>query len=141
MLTGRTASRAATSRSGLACAGCTARRHQQAGCGTPFNPPSPWPRLTARCATSSVDRSGQAARLAAMTPDELALYKKRSRAMRPGTPAERAQRRRDRAMRLEIARADERKPNRSPELIALDDEIRRLEARQAELQQKRKYDA
>lgn len=81
---------------------------------------------------ANVDRAAKqrAARLAAMTPDERAAHDAWHRARKPGAPAERAQRRRDRA---EAAQARERmsapataRPP-SAELDSLQAEIRTIE--------------
>lgn len=69
----------------------------------------------------------RAARIAAMTPEERARFEKHSHAMRPGTPAERAQRRRDREAAALLRRPrPERPPTEEQKLIAAD--ITELEA-------------
>lgn len=77
-------------------------------------------------------RERQAARVAAMTPAERERYERRSRAMRPGTPVERAQRRHDEATRREWSAAQCVPHIHAPETAAaielLDRKIAQLEA-------------
>jgi hypothetical protein len=72
-----------------------------------------------------------------MTPDERDKFLERSRAMRAGTPAERAQRRHDRAAREAFAQMTTRPPEPvSPEIAALDARIVELEAQIAASKQR-----
>lgn len=74
----------------------------------------------------------RAARIAAMSPEERVRFEKRSRAMQPGTPAERAQRKQDRDMAAWLQHPRPEPPD-SPELQAINDDIALLEAMLAEL--------
>jgi len=121
---------------------CWAHGAGTPGAGTPGRPH--WHRITPTTSVAKADRKVRtlerrrkrlAARLTAMTPEELAAYRKHSQAMRPGTPAERAQRRADRALRETLARNDDHEREPSAELLAIEGEIRRLTARLAGLQQ------
>src|SRR6185503_17361214 len=72
-----------------------------------------WHRVQAASSVAKTDRKmrdlerrrkKREARLAAMDPDQRERFLRRSRAMRPGTVVERAQRRHDRAAREAFAR-------------------------------------
>jgi hypothetical protein len=74
-------------------------------------------------------RKKREARLAAMDPDQLEQFLRRSRAMRPGTVVERARRRDDRAAREALARLNAQPAEPvNPEIAALDFQIAKLEA-------------
>jgi len=73
-------------------------------------------------------------RIRRMTPEELAEFMRRSKAMKPRTLAERAQRKRDRALREELARLEDYKATLTPERMALMAERERLEALATKLQ-------
>jgi len=78
--------------------------------------------------TAKIRRKELAARLAAMTPEERARYDEFSRAARPGTLAERADRQRNRKLKKEWANALDDWPTLSPEAQQIQDEIDRIEA-------------
>jgi hypothetical protein len=81
-------------------------------------------------------RKKREARLAALGPEERERFLRRSLAMRPGTPAERAQRRHDRAARDAFAKLSAERQPVTPELAALDARIAELEARIAASKQR-----
>jgi hypothetical protein len=77
-------------------------------------------------------RAALAARLADMSPDERRQYERRRKACLPGTPAQRAQKRHDRAAAESFARAAERAPEPSAAVVELDRRIAELSARIAD---------
>lgn len=88
--------------------------------------------------TMEIRRKELIARLAAMTEEEREIYEKYSRAARPGSPAEREDRKSARQLKKEWANIfDEQRPM-SPETRVIQDEIDRLSAI---LEQARRPDA
>jgi chromosome segregation ATPase len=102
---------------------------------------SAWHRIQPASSIAKADRKAAdvarrraklAARIAGMNDEERERYNRRSQAARPGTPAERQQRRRDRALREESARLSGQPAPVSPEIADLDRQIAELEAQIAE---------
>lgn len=79
-------------------------------------------------------RAKQAARVAAMSEAERARYFRRSKAMQPGTPAERAQRRQDSTARAHFEQMQTEPRSVAPQIARLDAIIAELEAQRIELQ-------
>jgi hypothetical protein len=95
-------------------------------------------RAANKLKTAELRRKELVARLAAMTEEEREAYDRYSRAARPGTQAEREDRKRTRQLKKEWANIfDEQRPM-SPEARAIQDEINRL---RAILEQARRPDA
>jgi hypothetical protein len=73
-------------------------------------------------------RRKREAHLASLTPEQREAYMKRSKAMRPGAPAERAQRKHDRDVRNMLQRNAGAAASVSAEVARLDARIAELEA-------------